>query len=148
VAQVDESAVRNTQDIDILLRRDDLDAASAALTAAGFKQRHVRGITMFLDGDRSRVRDAVHVIFAGEQVRPDDQSESPDVADWHVLNGFRTLRLEPLVRLNLTTFTLDDRVDLQDMLEIGLIDQTWCSRFSPELASRLQLLIDNPDPII
>jgi hypothetical protein len=148
VAQIDESAVRNTQDVDILLRRDDLDAASAALTAVGFKKRHIRGITMFLDGDGSRLRDAVNVLFAGERVRPDDVSASPDVAEWDALNGFRTLQLEPLVRLHLTSFALDDRVDLQDMLDVGLIDQTWCSRFSPELASRLQSLIDNPDPII
>lgn len=148
VAQVDDSAVRNTQDVDILLRREDLDAAAAALSGAGFHQRHVRGVTMFLDGDGSRVRDAVHVIFAGETVRAGDLSASPDVAEWHELNGFRALRLEPLVRMNLASFALNDRVDLQDMLEIGLIDETWCSRFSPELCARLQWLIDNPDPII
>jgi hypothetical protein len=148
VAQVDESAVRNTQDVDILLRRDDLDAAAAALSGAGFQQRHVRGVTMFLDGDGSRARDAVHVIFAGEPVRAGDLSASPEISEWHQFSGFKAVRLESLVRMKLTSYRRKDQVHLQDMLEIGLIDQTWCSRFSPELAARLQSLIDDPDPII
>ena len=36
VARVDEAAVRNTPDVDILIRRNDLDAASVALAAVGF----------------------------------------------------------------------------------------------------------------
>ena len=49
VATVDAAAVRNTQDVDILLRRSDLDAAARALEAAGFVRRHVAGIEVFLD---------------------------------------------------------------------------------------------------
>src|SRR5262245_3032164 len=62
VATVDESAVRNTQDVDILLRREDLEAANAALAKAGFVFRHVKGIDMFLDGPKAKARDAVHII--------------------------------------------------------------------------------------
>jgi hypothetical protein len=36
VGRADPAAVRNTQDVDILLRRVDLGAARAALEAAGF----------------------------------------------------------------------------------------------------------------
>jgi hypothetical protein len=36
VGRVDESAVRNTQHVDILLRRADVEAAEAALANAGF----------------------------------------------------------------------------------------------------------------
>src|SRR5438132_13306555 len=36
VARVDEAAVRNTQDVDILLKRSDLDAAKEALSKEGF----------------------------------------------------------------------------------------------------------------
>src|SRR6059058_3756756 len=66
VSRVDEAAVRNTQDVDILLRREDLDAATAALARAGFVRRHVAGIDLFLDGAGARARDAVHVVFASE----------------------------------------------------------------------------------
>ena len=67
--------------MDILLRRADWPAAVAAMEAAGFKQRHVRGIDMFLDGPGAKARDTVHAIFAGEKVRPDDPVPAPDVTD-------------------------------------------------------------------
>src|SRR5207253_3759172 len=67
VSRVDEAAVRNTQDVDILLRRDDLKRATTALAAAGFVYRHAAGVDFFLDGPGARARDAVHVIFAGEK---------------------------------------------------------------------------------
>src|SRR5436309_13121321 len=72
VATVDESAVRNTQDVDILLRRTDLEAAKAVLSQAGFVFRHVKGIDMFLDGPKAKARDAAHIIFASERVRCED----------------------------------------------------------------------------
>ena len=40
VSRVDEAAGRNTQDVDILLRRESLDAARDALERAGFVYRH------------------------------------------------------------------------------------------------------------
>src|SRR5688572_27245114 len=50
VGEVDESAVRNTQDVDILIRRSDIERAKAALAVAGFVYRHSSGIDLFLDG--------------------------------------------------------------------------------------------------
>src|SRR4051794_18214651 len=50
VARVDESAVRNTQDVDIVLRRADLEAAKRAMAGSGFFYRYVKGVDMFLDG--------------------------------------------------------------------------------------------------
>ncbi|HEU5115646.1 MAG TPA: hypothetical protein VFT74_03135, partial [Isosphaeraceae bacterium] len=44
VARVDEAAVRNTQDVDLILRRTDLDAARTALEAVGFFYHHSSGI--------------------------------------------------------------------------------------------------------
>jgi hypothetical protein len=145
VARVDEAAVRNTQDVDILLRREDLDAATAALAPAGFVRRHVAGIEMFLDGPKAKARDAVHIIFAREKVRPESLAAAPDVTESEQAASYRVLTLEALVRMKLTSFRLKDRVHLQDMLEVGLIDATWCQRFPAELAARLQEVIDNPD---
>lgn len=71
VARVDEAAVRNTQNVDVLLRREDLPAAKAAFEAAGFIYRHVKSIDMFLDGPGAKARDAVHIVFAGEPVKKD-----------------------------------------------------------------------------
>ena len=70
VGRVDQSAVRFTQDVDLLILRSDLDATKAALETAGFIYRHVASVDLFLDGPEAKARDAVHVIFAGERVRP------------------------------------------------------------------------------
>src|SRR5436190_20815226 len=70
VAQADEAAVRTTRDVDILLRRADWPAAVAAMQAAGFIYRHAKSIDMFLDGPDAKARDAVHVVFAGEKIKP------------------------------------------------------------------------------
>ena len=145
VATMDPSAVRNTQDVDILLRRADLEAARKALEAAGFVYRHVSGIDMFLDGPDARARDAVHIVIAGEKVRPQYATAAPDVTESNKPDQFRVIALESLVRMKLTSFHDKDKTHLRDMLEIDLIDQAWVSRFQPELAARLQQLIDSPE---
>ena len=70
VSRVDEAAVRNTQHVDILLRRSDLQRAIAALTGAGFIYRPAASLDMFLDGPTASARDSVHVVFAAEKVAP------------------------------------------------------------------------------
>src|SRR5436853_7565889 len=50
VTRVDESAVRNTRDVDILIRRAGLPAATTALGDAGFNYRKVGAVDLFLDG--------------------------------------------------------------------------------------------------
>ncbi len=145
VSEVDEAAVRNTQDVDILLRRGDLDAAKVALTAVGFIYRHAMGIDMFLDGPGAKARDAVHVIFANEKVRAEYVVAAPDVAESKATANARVLNLEALVRMALTTFRRDDCVDIRDLIDVGLVDATWVPRLHPELGPRLQQLLDNPD---
>ena len=77
VSRVDEAAVRNTQDVDIVLRRADLPAARQALERAGFVYRHAASMDMFLDGPDAKARDAVHIVFAAEKVRADYASAVP-----------------------------------------------------------------------
>lgn len=50
VSQVDESVVRNTRDVDIILNECDLPRAILALEAEGFIYCRTAGLTMFLDG--------------------------------------------------------------------------------------------------
>jgi hypothetical protein len=146
VAQADEAAVRNTRDVDILLRRADLPAAKAALAAAGFIYRHAASIDMFLDGKGAKARDAVHILYAAEKVRPDALAASPDVVDsTNAPEGHRIVTLEALVGMKLTSYRLKDRVHLQDMISVGLIDETWPSKFPPALGDRLQAVLDDPD---
>jgi hypothetical protein len=146
VSRVDEAAVRNTKDVDILLRRADLDAAEEALARAGFQKRHSAGITMFLDGPQGKARDAVHVLFAGEKVQRDDLTPAPDVAEGEESGGgFRLLNLDALVRMKLTSFRRRDQMHLLDLLDVGLLDVSWLPRLPPELAERLRALIADPN---
>jgi putative nucleotidyltransferase-like protein len=145
VARADEAAVRNTQDVDILLRRADLPAARAALEKAGFVFRHVAGIEVFLDGPDAKARDAVHVRFSKEKVRPEYVLPTPDVTEVESGPAYRMLALDALVRMKLTSFRLKDHVHLLDMLGVGLINASWLTRLPPELAARLRELIDNPE---
>jgi hypothetical protein len=46
--------------------------------------------------------------------------------------------------MKLTANGRKDQVHLLDMLEISLIDATWPARYMPQLAARLQQLIDTP----
>jgi hypothetical protein len=145
VARVDESAVRNTQDVDIVLRRADLEAAKQAMAGAGFVYRHVKGVAMFLDGPSARARDAVHIVFAGEKDRPEYLLPVPDVGDAESTTGFRLMTLESLVRMKLTSYRRKDQVHLLDLIDVGLVDERWLARLRPELAARLKELIDDPE---
>jgi hypothetical protein len=145
VSQVDESVVRNTQDVDIILNESDLEKAIPVLEAAGFIFRRAAGITMFLDGPNAKARDAVHVVFAGKKVREEDTEAVPEIDQYEWMEDARTLPFERLVKMKLTSFRDKDRVHIRDMISIGLIDAAWLDRFSTQLRQRLQELLDNPD---
>ena len=65
---MDRAAVRDTQDVDLLVRRSDLPAIAVALEAAGFVQGTVTDVVCFIDGPNGSPRDAIHLLFAGEKV--------------------------------------------------------------------------------
>ena len=145
VAQVDEAAVRNTKDVDLLVRREDLAAIKPAMEQAGFVYREEAGLTMFLDGPEGSPREAIHLVFAGEQVKDTEPQPNPTLDRPARVADFKTLDLETLVRMKLNSYRLKDRVHLVDMLDVGLIDAAWVARLPGELGIRLQQLIDNPD---
>lgn len=145
VGRVDEAAVRTTQDVDILVRRADFDAARAALESAGFIYQQVAGVDLFLDGPNATPREAVHILFASEKVRAEYLLPAADVSESEPGTAFRVLSLEALVRMKLTSHRDKDRMHLRDLIEVGLIDTTWPARFPSELAGRLQHLLDTPD---
>ncbi len=81
VGEVDQTAVRFTQDVDILLDRNDLELAKVAMAAHGFRHRHAASIDMLLDGPSGKARDAVHVIFANEKVRAEYDYPAPNLTE-------------------------------------------------------------------
>ena len=144
VSRVDPGAVRNTSDVDLLVRRSDLDGIKRALAVAGFEYRHSSGLDIFLDGPEGRARDGVHLIFAGEMVRAGEALPNPEVAESEAGGEFRVLQLRALVGVKLTAYRDKDRVHLRDLLEVGLIDGTWGEFYPAILADRLRALVETP----
>lgn len=144
VNTVDEAAVRNTRDVDLMLRRGDLERARVELERDGFIYQHTAGLDVFLDGPESSVRDAVHIVFAGEKVREHEPAANPDVNESSRGDGFQVLTLEALVQIKLTAHRDKDRTHLRDLLEVGLVDESWVAKLPTELGRRLQALLDDP----
>jgi hypothetical protein len=145
VSRVDKAAVRFTQDVDILLRRSDLPAARIALESAGFRYRNSAGMHMFLDGPGGTFREGVHIIFANEKVRPEYVAPAPDVDDSEEADEYRVVSMLALLRMKLTSFRRKDQVHVLDMIDVGIVDADWPAKLPPELAPRLQQLLDDPD---
>ena len=144
VSRVDVSAVRNTSDVDLLVRRVDLDAIRAALASAGFEYRHVAGLDLFLDGPAGKARDGVHLIFDGEMVRPGELLPNPAVTESVAGGEYQVLGLQALVQIKLTAYRDKDKTHLRDLLEVGLVDASWLQLYPTELADRLRVLIETP----
>jgi hypothetical protein len=145
VARVDEGAVRNTRDVDLLVRRIDLPATRAALEAVGFVYYQLLDVDMFIDGPQGRPSEAVHLLFAGEKVRRDDDYNLPEIEESERAIEFQVVNLEALLLMKLTSYRLKDRVHILDMIGVGLLDATWPARFPALLGDRLQQLLDDPN---
>jgi len=102
-------------------------------------------VDCFLDGPDANPRDAVHIVFANEKVKPKDLEVTADVSETEKSDDYDILKLESLVRMKLTSFRDKDRVHLRDMISIGLIDTSWPDRFQSELGDRLKNLLDDPN---
>jgi len=117
----------------------------AALARAGFVHNGVNGTDMFFVGPNAKPRDAVHVIFARERVHADDLGPTPDVSESAAIPSFRVVALEPLVTMKLTSFRDKDRMHLRDLVDVGLVDESWLPRLPAELSAPLQELLDTPE---
>jgi hypothetical protein len=145
VATVDEGAVRTTRDIDLLVRRSDLPTIAAALEEAGFVKGELLDVVMFRDGAEGKPSEAVHLLFAGEKTRPDHLLPAPEIQTVEDPANFPVIALEPLILMKLMSNRRKDQVHVQDLIGVGLIDPSWLARLPPELADRLQQILDTPD---
>ncbi len=145
VSTVDEAATRNTRDVDVMIDRRDLEAVRQAMESTGFTYRHVAGLDVFLENETGSVRDAIHLIFAGELVRPGEPASNPDLSSATDTGEFKVISLPALVQIKLTAFRDKDRVHLRDLIEVGLVDGSWLNKLPAVLAARLQELLDTPE---
>ncbi len=145
VATIDAGAVRTTRDVDILVRRADLDAVTSTLEAAGFVHGELLDVIMFRDGPDGKLSEAVHLLFAGEKVRLDHPLPAPEIVTIDDPDNFRVISLESLVEMKLLSNRRKDQVHVLDLIGVGLVDAAWLPKLPPVLAERLKALLDSPE---
>ena len=145
VATVDEGAVRNTRDVDLLVRRSDLPNVTLALERAGFVAGELLEVVMFRDGPEGKPSEAVHLLFSGERTRPGNLLPAPEIQTVDDPANFRVITLESLVVMKLTSNRRKDQVHIQDMIDVGLVDASWLTKLPQQLAERLKQILDTPD---
>jgi len=145
VARIDKAAVRNTRDVDILIRRTDFDRVKVALESVGFIHHELMGVDCFIDGPEGSPRDAVHILYAAEKVRPEYMIPSADVTEIESADDYDVVNLPALLKMKLNSYRRKDQMHLLDMLSVGLIDASWLPQLPPQHAERLQRLIDDPE---
>jgi hypothetical protein len=137
VEEAEPDAGRLTKDIDIAVRRADLDRIKQAVEPFGLQYRHVSGVDMLVQAGEPSARRAVHMIFAGEKVRQEYPEAMPELGSPRTIKGIRVVPLPDLVRMKLTSFRLKDQTHVKDLDEAGLITPEIAAGLSPTLAERL-----------
>jgi hypothetical protein len=137
VEEREPDAGRLTKDIDVAVRREDLDRIAKAAEPFGLERRHVAGIDMPVQKASPAARRAVRLILAGEKVRPEYPETAPELGPYRSIQGIRLIPLADLIRMQLTSFRASDEAHLKDLDEAGLITPEMESDLSPLLAQRL-----------
>ncbi len=122
VYERDPLRARLTSDVDAGIYREHLPAVIEAAREAGWVYRHVSGVDMLIEADRPRARSAVHFLFLNEKVRPEYVEAVPASPPARTQEGIFLASVDDLVHMKLTSYRLKDRVHIQDLDAVGLID--------------------------
>jgi hypothetical protein len=137
VEEREPDAGRLTKDIDIAVRREDLQAIAKAVEPFGLQYRHVAGVDMLVQAAEPSARRAVHLVFTGEKVRREYPEPTPELGPCRTIQGVRLIPLVDLIRMKLTSFRAKDEAHLKDLDEAGLITVEVEAELSTVLRERL-----------
>ena len=124
VEEVNPELTALTRDVDLMIRREDLERIKEAAARHGFRFRHAAGDDMLLYGETDSARNAVHLIFSGEIARPNQAVPNPAIApEQKRIHGgeVMVIPVADLVRMKLSSFRLKDQVHVKSMDAAGLI---------------------------
>ena len=141
VNRVEPSAVRNTKDIDILVDRSDLNRIKEIAQRNGFSFRHAAGLDMLLPPGETQARNAVHLVFSGEKVRPTQAVPNPPLRpELLSIHGVEVavISVLDLVQMKISNNRDIDRVHVRDLDSVGLITAEVEGALPPILHARLQ----------
>jgi hypothetical protein len=145
VEEADPTHSTLTRDVDLMVRREDLDRIKLAAAKNGFRFRHTAGLDMLLYGEADSAKNAVHLIFSGERVRPNQATPNPPIAPEkkRVLGEeVMVIPVVDLLRMKLSAFRDKDRVHVRSMDAAGLITTGLEEKLPVELRARLQHVRD------
>ena len=130
------------ENVDLLLRAATCPTARAAAQGIGLDYFEVLGVGMLLERGDPHPRRGVHLIWAGEKVRPEYEFPAPQVGEsLSLAEGIRVVALPGLVRMKPTSYRDQDRLHLRDMIGVGLIDRALPGQLPLPLAARLEGLL-------
>jgi hypothetical protein len=135
------SAVRNTKDLDIMICRADLDRIKEVAGRHGFVFRPAAAVDMLLPPGETQARNAVHLIFTGEKVRPNQVLPNPPIRPKYLsLHGVEVavIPVVDLVAMKLSNNRDIDRVHVRDLDSVGLITLSVTDVLPPSLLARLE----------
>ena len=140
VEEVDPKAGALTRDVDVMVRREDLERIIEAAASSGFRYRHAAGLDMLMYGDSVRAADAVHLLFAGERAKPTQTTLNPDLNPVHkVIEGLNVyvVPVADLLTMKLGANRDKDRVHVRGLDATGLITPEMADALPAELRARL-----------
>ena len=141
VAKADPAATRTTKDVDLLVERDDLDRITRVMQSLGFEAQNLRRLVLFIDPEEPSRRSGVHLVWAGQKVRPSYAHPTPSVTEAvRDAEGFWVLDLAALLRMKLTSLRDVDRVHVADLLRVGMVDSAVRAALPPDLRERLEAI--------
>ena len=141
VEEADPAQTALTRDVDLMVRRSDLERVKEAAAKNGFRFRHAAGVDMLLYGSTESAKNRVRLIFSGEKVRPNQATPNPPIhPERKVIHGQEVLvvPVSDLVRMKLSFYRDKDRVHIRSMDAAGLITREVEEGLPDELRSRLQ----------
>jgi len=141
VEEADPEHSTLTRDVDLMIRRTDLESVIEIASRNGFRFRHARGVDMLMYGETDSARNAVHLVFSGERVRPTQVVPNPPIQpQTKSIHGteVHVIPVADLVRMKLSSYRDKDRVHIRAMDAAGLITSEVAARLPDELKPRLQ----------
>ena len=142
IESVDDSAVRQYRNIDFIIQRGDSGLVSSTLKEIDLTAEIQEDHILFLNNQSIRYSD--RAFFASERLLTQNAT-IPSLEAVVVIHDVPVISLSELVKFQLERYKLDDKVDLRDLMDAKLVDATWTAKLPPELAARLQTILDTPE---
>lgn len=124
-----------------MIHRSDLERVIELAEDHGFRFRHTAGLDMLMYGENISARNAVHLLFTDEKVRPNQATPNPLISpERKQILGKEVwvIRVGDLLRMKLSAYRDKDRVHTRIMDAAGLITPAIELALAPELQARLQ----------